>query len=474
MKALPIGTRLTAWYSLMLALSLCLFGEVAYLSMSHSIRATVDEELQQRLQAVRDIINDNAAAGVPALQDEFKELMKSEGEGARLRVAYHDGPIIYASPGMEIETQSASTQETSRQFHALIQGAPFLLLGQTVELKGLGYDIEVAASTQVFDRSLERFRQLLYGVGPFFLVLVALGGYWLSRRALVPVDQIIHTARNIGARDFSQRLTVSRTGDELERLADTLNEMLSRLEAAFQRVTQFTADASHELRTPISLMRANAEIMLRKPRSDVEYRESLSRILDESERASRLIEQLLLLARADSGAAVLQARRTDLSAAVQSACREASVLAEEKHLQFDCSIPDNPLKVWGDSTSLERLFVILLDNAVKYTASGGHVDVHLRCDDGYAVADVRDTGAGIPADDIGRVFDRFYRADPARSRESGGTGLGLAIARWIVEAHGGQIRVESELGAGSTFRVRIPLSSASKMSRESPLSPART
>jgi signal transduction histidine kinase len=217
-------------------------------------------------------------------------------------------------------------------------------------------------------------------------------------------------------------------------------------------------------------MRANAEIMLRKPRSDIEYRESLSRILDESERASRLIEQLLLLARADSGSAVLEAHRTDLNAAVQSACREASVLAEEKHLQFGWSVPDDPLKVWGDSTSLERLFMILLDNAVKYTASGGYVDVRLRSDDGFAVVDVRDTGAGIPADDIGRVFDRFYRADPARSRESGGTGLGLAIARWIVEAHGGQIRVESKLGAGSTFKIRIPLST-SNPSRESPSNP---
>jgi hypothetical protein len=159
----------------MLALSLTLFGGVAYLSMSHSIRATLDEELQQRLQAVREIINDNATAGVPALQDEFNELMKSEGEGARLRVAYHDGAIIYASPGMQLETQPASAQDMSRQFRALIQGVPFLLLGQTVELKGVGYDIEVAASTQVFDRSLERFRRLLFGAGPFFLVLVAHG-----------------------------------------------------------------------------------------------------------------------------------------------------------------------------------------------------------------------------------------------------------------------------------------------------------
>lgn len=457
MKALPIGSRLTGWYSLMLALSLCQFGAVAYLSMNHSIQVTVGEELQQRFQAVRDIINDNAGSGLPALRDEFSELMDSEGKGSRLRVAYHGGPIIYASEGMDREVQPPHVQAPSREFHVLIGSARFWLLRETVEVGSVPYDIEVAASTEVFDRSLERFRRLLYGAGPLILILAALGGHWLSRRALVPVDQITRTARSIGAGDLSRRLMVPRTSDELARLADTLNEMLSRLEAAFNRVTRFTADASHELRTPISIMRADAEIMLRKPRSNVEYREALSRILDESEKVQRLIEQLLLLARADSGSAILQASRTDLNAAMQSACHEASILAEAKHLRFKWSVPDNPLKVWGDSSSLERLFVILLDNAVKYTASGGQVDVHLRSDDGFAVVDVRDSGAGIPADDIDRVFDRFYRADHSRSRESGGTGLGLAIGRRIAEAHGGEIRVDSEPGKGSTFSVRIPL-----------------
>ena len=458
MKALPIGARLTAWYSLMLALSLCVFGAVAYLSMSHSITVTVDEQLQQHFQAARDIIDDNAAAGKAALEDELSEFADSLGNGAGLRVTYHDGSIIYASPDMQAEIEPTRAPVAARQFYAFIGGARFCVIHQTVVVKGIEYDVEVASSTQVFDRSLERFRHLLYWAGPIFLILAALGGHWLSRRALVPVDQIIHTARSIGARDLSRRLMVPRTGDELERLADTLNEMLSRLEASFQRVTQFTADASHELRTPISVMRANAEITLRRPRSDAEYREALARILNESERVSHLIEQLLLLARADSGFAIPQACQMDLNAAVQRACREASVLAEAKRLRFNWSVPERPLRVWGDATSLERLFVILLDNAVKYTASGGRVDLRLHSDDGFAVADVRDTGAGIAPDDIGHIFDRFYRADDSRSRESGGAGLGLAIGKWIAEAHGGEVSVESELGRGSTFHVRVPLS----------------
>ncbi|HXW57253.1 MAG TPA: heavy metal sensor histidine kinase [Candidatus Cybelea sp.] len=454
MKALSIGARLTAWYSLMLALLLGLFGALAYFAISRSMRTTIDAELQQRLRAVRDIIAEDAPSGLPALEDEFRELVDSQGAGSRLRVSYQDGSIIFAQADIANGVQPKSP---ARLFSARLGEAPFRLLRESVEVGGVKYDIEVAVSTEDFDHSLERFRAMLYALGPLFLLLAALGGYWLSRRALAPVDQITQAARSIGAQDLSRRLRVPRTSDELERLADTLNEMLGRLEAAFQRVTQFTADASHELRTPVSVIRTNAEITLRKPRSEAEYREAFSRTLEESEKISRLIEQLLQLARADSGSSGLPMARTDLNQALENACREADVLAEAKHLNFSRSIPENRLCVEGDSVSLERLFMILLDNAVKYTASGGQIDVRLVSDDGFAIAEVRDTGAGIAPADLTRVFDRFYRADRARSREAGGTGLGLAIGRWIAEAHGGEIRVQSEPAKGSTFQVRIPL-----------------
>lgn len=458
MKSLSIGARLTAWYSLILALSLGLFGALAYFAMSHSIRATVDSELRHRLQAVCDIIKDDTPQGLAAVQDEFGELVDSEGSGSRLRVSYLGGSLIYASPGIRNAIEPLHPQPASATFSARIEGSRFRLLRQTVRIGDADYDIEVAAATQPFDRSLERFRELLYSLAPIFLILAALGGHLLSRRALAPVDQITQAARSIGAHDLSQRLQVSRTGDELDRLAATLNEMLARLEAAFQRVTQFTADASHELRTPVSILRTNAELALRKPRSDAEYRDALSRILDESEKISRMIEQLLLLARADSASGLLSMTRNDLVAVLQNACREARVLAEAKHLAFNESLPQSPVWVQGDPASLERLFMILLDNAVKYTPGGGQIDVRLGADDGFAVADIHDTGPGIAPEDTARIFDRFYRADPARSRESGGTGLGLAIGKWIVEAHHGEIRLDTAVGQGSTFHVRLPLS----------------
>jgi heavy metal sensor kinase len=457
MKAFSIGARLTAWYSLMLALSLGLFGGLAYFAIRQSIRTTIDAELEQRIRAVRDIIAQDAPSGIGALNDEFSELVDSEGAGSLLRVAYGNGSVIYASPRFETGIEPRGEVTAARPFTGRINHMRFRLLRQTVHVAGATYDIEAAMSTQEFDRSLERFRAMLYAAGPLFLVLAALGGHWLSRRALAPVDQLTHAARSIGAQDLSRRLEVPRTSDELERLADTLNEMLARLEAAFQRVTQFTADASHELRTPVSVMRTNAEIALRKPRSEAEYREALSRTLEESEKVSRLIEQLLLLARADSGSAVLPMAHTNLNVALENACREAGVLAEAKHLNFSQSISEKRMCVDGDASSLERLFMILLDNAVKYTPAGGRIDVRLGSDDGFAVAEIRDTGTGIAPEDLAHIFDRFYRADRSRSRESGGTGLGLAIGRWIAEAHRGEIRVQSGLAKGSTFQVRIPL-----------------
>ncbi|HEX5426381.1 MAG TPA: heavy metal sensor histidine kinase [Candidatus Acidoferrales bacterium] len=457
MKALSIGARLTAWYSLMLALSLGLFGAFAYFAMDHSIRATVDSELHHRLQAVSDIIKDDMPQGLPAVQDEFSELLDSEGTDALLRVSNQNGLVIYASAAIQKGVEPRPGHKAGRPFNASMNGEWFRFLREPVDVAGATYDIEVGASTAQFIASLDRFRDLLYALAPVFLVFAALGGYWLSRRALAPVDQITRAARTIGAQDLSQRLVAPRASDELQRLASTLNEMLARIETAFQRVRQFTADASHELRTPVSVMRTNAEIVLRKPRSEAEYREALSRILDESEKVSRMIEQLLLLARADSAAELLPMTRNDLATAFDVACREARVLAEAKNVNFQASVPPNALWVQGDSASLERLFMILLDNAVKYTAPGGHIDVHLGSDDGFAVADIRDTGTGIAPEDISHVFDRFYRADRARSRESGGTGLGLAIGRWIAEAHRGEIRVESAVGKGSTFQVRIPL-----------------
>jgi heavy metal sensor kinase len=457
MKNLAIRTRLTLWYSLILAISLSIVCAVAYFAMRQSIRATVDAELHQKLDGIRGIIAENLRETPEELLDDLREYAEGAGSGVMLRVQDPRGQVLFASAEMNVPLASSAKHRNASLFYKSLPHGQFRVLSETVEIAGAPYAIQIAVSTEDFDRALDGFRTILYFAVPVFLVLAALGGYWMSRRALAPVDEITRDARNIGAHNLAQRLTVPRSGDELERLADTLNEMLARLDAAFQRITQFTADASHELRTPVSVLRTSAELTLRKPRTESEYRESLAQILQEAESVSRLIEQLLVLARADSGKVALPMDRLDLAQPLHKAFQQASVLAEAKQLQATQNIPAQPIWVRGDASSLERLFLILLDNAVKYTPEGGSIAVQVDANDGFAFVRFQDTGIGISPEDIPHIFDRFYRADRARSRETGGAGLGLAIGSWIAESHGGEIRVLNNSRHGSIFEVKLPL-----------------
>jgi signal transduction histidine kinase len=235
--------------------------------------------------------------------------------------------------------------------------------------------------------------------------------------------------------------------------------MLERLDQAFRQITQFTADASHELRTPISLMRTEAEITLSQPRTADEYREAFASVYTELESTSELVENLLVLARADSGAETLQNGIVDFAEILCEVCHKGRVLAEHKAISFRDDIPTQPLWIRGEANSLRRLFLILIDNAVRYTPPGGIVELSgvLSDDTHSALCVVRDTGIGIASEDLPHIFERFYRADKARSHESGGVGLGLSIGRWIAEAHGGTIEVESSPGNGSIFRVQLPI-----------------
>lgn len=218
-----------------------------------------------------------------------------------------------------------------------------------------------------------------------------------------------------------------------------------------------SADASHELRTPLALMRTTTEVSLRTSQTVSECREAQDQVLEELEKTSALVEKLMLLARADAGVETLQRVPLNLADCLREACNAGRILAETKKMMFQENIVTPTLVVEGDSHALHRLFLILIDNAVKYTPSGGSIIVSLDKTDNLAVAEFRDTGIGITAEDQPHIFDRFYRADKARSREFGGVGLGLSIARWVAEAHGGSIAVESSPGDGSVFRVRLPL-----------------
>ncbi len=458
MITLPIRLRLTAWYFVVLAVMLSAFGVSAYFAMRHSIRKTVDEELEIRAEGVHQLIERDIQRGhKDDLAEGLREHTELRSGGALLQVSDDQGNWLYRSTVMSDYGVPRPTTIRKRATEFMGKDVPLRIWSEKVSVGGQSYLIQSAFEMDDFYEALHDFALLLFISIPTLLLCAAAGGYWISTRALAPVDQITRTARTISAQNLSSRLVVPHTGDELQRLSETLNGMLDRLEAAFKKITQFTADASHELRTPIAVMRTRAELSLRKARSADEYRDVIAEVLAELEKTSGLIEQLMFLARADSGTETPHFAATNVSDVLREACHQGSALAEAKQIAFEEKISTDSLWIQGDASSLRRLFLILIDNAVKYTPASGQIEVSLQRNDGFAIAEVRDTGIGIAEADLPNVFERFYRADKARTRELGGVGLGLSIGRWIAEVHAGTIEVHSSPGHGSTFQIRLPI-----------------
>jgi signal transduction histidine kinase len=306
---------------------------------------------------------------------------------------------------------------------------------------------------------LHSFLVGLLASAPILLLVSSGAGYWVSRRALMPVDQITATARSISIRNISDRLPVTQTGDELQRLAETCNAMLGRLETSVNQIKRFTADASHELRGPLSFTRTVAEVALRNPQVDPESRRALQDIVDEVAKAAILLEEMLTLARADSLPASLPRVEVNLAGLVKEVCELAKPIATDRRLTLSCSAPARETIVLGDPPALRRLIWILLDNAMKYSRDSGAISVSVIPLPGKAQMVVSDNGIGIPAVDLPFIFDRFYRADPSRSMVEG-SGLGLAIAKWIAETHQAKISVESDPASGTAFTVEFPVCGA--------------
>ena len=459
MKTISMRLRLAFWYSTMLALALTLFGVSSYFAMRRSIRVTVDEELQARSEGVQRLIERAFRVDYTEdLADSLREHSELRTGGELLQVSDSQGHWLYRSEQMNQLDVPRPQHPAAKAYCLPYKDDPLRVLDRVVNAGTHSYMVQVATEMDDYVEALYRIRVLLMVSIPVFLLCAAFGGYWMSRHALDPVDRIIRTAKNISVQNLSSRLEVPRTGDELQRLSETLNGMLERLETAFKKITQFTADASHELRTPVAVMRTRAELSLRRARSVEDYRDTVAQIHSELERTTELIEKLMFLARTDSGAESIPLERVDLSKIVHEVDTQGSALAENKQVAFRENLPGHPVWVQGDEHLLRRLFLILIDNAVKYTPAEGTVEVSILLQNGTAIGQIRDTGIGVAAADLPNIFERFYRADKARSRETGGTGLGLSIGKWIAEAHAGTIEVESAPGQGSTFQVRLPIS----------------
>jgi heavy metal sensor kinase len=313
---------------------------------------------------------------------------------------------------------------------------------------------------------LEEFFSLLVLLVPAVLIFSIFGGWLLARASLRPVDELTRTAQDITASNLSRRLPVPNTNDEVGRLSETLNNMISRLESSFDQIRQFTADASHELRTPLTILTGELELALRTNKRPDEYQDILSSALTETLRLSRVVEYLLLLSRTDMGQISLQLEPMNLTETLADLADATTVLGTPKHIYITYRHGQEDLIINADQAKLYQMLLNLVDNAVKYTPEGGLISITLHRDGGFAEVRVRDTGIGISLEHQKKIFNRFYRVDKARSRELGGTGLGLSIVQWTVHAHGGTIVVESEPGQGSTFIVRLPLAAEKDRERQ--------
>jgi heavy metal sensor kinase len=317
------------------------------------------------------------------------------------------------------------------------------------------YFIVLAQPLHETVEQLEALARVFYLAVPAALLLAGAGGLLLAKKSLAPVAAMSEQAARISALNLSERLDISNPHDELGGLAIVLNDLLSRLDRSFENLRQFTADASHELRTPLSIVRGEAEVALSLKRDESDYRESLAIIEDEARRLSRIVDDMLALARSDAGQQQLNAEEFYLNDLVDECARSAQVLAPGRAISLSVE-PAPDIGFCGDEGLLRRMIDNLLDNAMKYTPPGGQVSIMLTGSEANVQIAVSDTGIGIPAECAARVFERFYRVDRARSRSDSGSGLGLSIAKWVAEAHGGSINLDSTPGLGSTFTVSLP------------------
>jgi heavy metal sensor kinase len=328
-------------------------------------------------------------------------------------------------------------------------------LVRPASVAGRALYVRVGRSERFARQEIEEFATVLGLSLPFAFAVAVGAGYWLARRALAPVSAMTARAREITADRLEERLPVENPSDEFGQLAVVINDALARLERAFDTLRRFTADASHELRTPLTAIRSVGEVGLRDRRTEAEYREMVGSILEETARLTAMTDSLLLLSRADAGRADLTPATIDLADLAREVAADLDVLAEEKRQQVRVAAAAG-VEAVADRMTLRQAVLNLLDNAIKHSPEEAAIEVVVRRAGADAVLEVVDNGPGIAAEHLSHVFERFYRADRARSRESGGAGLGLAIARWAVEANGGRLEVESEVHRGSRFRIVLP------------------
>ncbi len=477
-RSVPFSLRLqlAAWYTIAFAVLLLLTGAVFYQYLERSLEASVDTDLQLRAQQIgSSLVLQNgtitlrdltiALPGLDTATHGADTTSSDVNQGTLVRLLDAHGRLLGETPAfLALRVPGSSVtqplQGTPWQGTVLSTGDQEVrLYSRTLTSAGKPVVvIQVGESLATLHTLLHQLVAALLVVGFLVLAACAAGSYWLAGRSFAPMKRLAETARKIQAGDLHQRVPVPPVRDEMQYLAVTLNEMLDSLDESFSSQRRFVADASHELRTPVAVIRNKAEVALLRSRSQDEYCTALHSIHAETERLSYLISDLLALARGDEGQARFEREAVRLDTLVEAVTANAQGLAEERGITLSMQVPQ-PVTLIGDEARLIQVLLNLLDNAIRYTNPGGHVHMSLRTSGAAAQLVVRDTGIGIAPEHLPHIFERFYRADPARRRTGGSSssGLGLSIVEWVVHAHGGAVAVESRVGRGSSFTVTLPL-----------------
>ena len=464
MNLASLRVRVTSWYGGLFAIALLVFGAAVWLGLRNYLLTTMERNLREETSNIVEQFVSHADEKGPAwLTGEIQESYAPEGDGRYIRI-FRNGYVLYQS-GKTLDAVMRKVPPTLsdildkdgfiRRVDAGTDGSVLIYTRPWVSPSGVNFVVQIGASTGPVDRILRSLLIALCILTPLILIGAAVGGYLLMNVPFRPVVALTQQAEQIGTRALGERLPVIPTGDELERLSISLNRMIDRLEDALAHNRRFSADVSHELRTPLTIMRGELEPLVEHPELPPQSLDAIGSVLEEIDRMSDIVESLLAISKLDFRGLMPRAP-VNLNALALSTMDQMQLLVEDKHLVMHSSVFG---ETWvpGDPVRLQQVIVNLLDNAVKYTPPGGAIWLEISVQRSVGVIEVRDNGIGIPAECLPFVFDRFYRADRARSRESGGTGLGLSIVKAICTAHDGVVSIQSREGTGTVVRVELPL-----------------
>ena len=475
-RSLPF--RLGAWYALLVSVTFMGVGAAAYYGLQHYLRADLRDVLTRRSAQVEQILMQQPAdADRGTLTTEIETRIAPEINNRFVRVSRSPGALWYLSglpANGSFDPAAVSARlgpaPDSAVTSAVAQDTHLTIRATDIRSRSGSYRLEVGVGTQTMEEVLRHLTALLILLIPALIACAATGGYLLVNRALRPVDRLSRTAEQLSLQNLTLRLPALNSGDALDRLSISLNNMLTRLRFSVQTSRRFLADASHELRTPLTIIKGELQELTHTAQlTERELRERVGSVLEEVDRLEHLVSGLLALSRLDAGETRSDWVELDLAALSRATAEQMRLMAEDRGIVIEIDAPSRTL-IHGDSGRIKQIIVNLLHNAIRFTPAGGTVTLRVADLNEGSVLEVADTGVGIPAAAIPRVFDRFFRVDDARSREDGGAGLGLSIVRAICVSHGARIEVESRVGQGSCFRVHFPRHQLSIVALNTPAS----